>query len=71
MSTQPRPPGVLVTGHRGLIDTALTSRGVNVHGLDLRATGPSLGDVRERDRVERALDGCGHQRRGNRKRSIA
>jgi UDP-glucose 4-epimerase len=54
-------PGVVVTGSRGLIGTALTAvltkSGYAVRGLDLRAEDIHHGDVRERDQVERALDG--------------
>ncbi|MEQ1508533.1 MAG: NAD(P)-dependent oxidoreductase [Myxococcota bacterium] len=53
---------MLVTGSQGLIGTALIralhQAGFTIQGLDLRGPGPSLGDIRERDRVERALDGC-------------
>lgn len=58
------PPGrlVAVTGSRGLIGSALTSTlvrfGYRVRGLDLRAAGPEQGDVRDRDTVQRMLDGC-------------
>lgn len=58
------PPGrlVAVTGSRGLIGSALTSAlaraGYQVRGLDLRASGPEHGDIRDRYAVERTLERC-------------
>lgn len=54
-------PRVVVTGSHGLIGTALTAAltkaGYAVRGLDLRAEDVHHGDVRDRDHVERALEG--------------
>jgi nucleoside-diphosphate-sugar epimerase len=53
---------VLITGHRGLIGSALraalTAGGVATIGLDLRGDGDERGDVRRRDDVARALAHC-------------
>lgn len=53
---------ILITGSSGLVGTALvaalTSRGVDVRKLDLRAVGAASGDVRDPDRVEKAILGC-------------
>jgi len=53
---------ILVTGCQGLIGKALTKAlnqsGYTAHGLDLRAVGASLGDIRHREDVDRALDRC-------------
>lgn len=61
MAHAPLPP-VLVTGHLGLVGTALSqalrAAGHPVRGLDLRAVGQARGDVRDRVAVERALQGC-------------
>jgi nucleoside-diphosphate-sugar epimerase len=56
------PPAILVTGSSGLIGAALTRAlhhaGYAVRGLDLRGHGADRGDIRHREQVERALDGC-------------
>jgi UDP-glucose 4-epimerase len=53
---------VLVTGSSGLVGralrVALVSRGFEVSELDIRTSGPSHGDVRDPDRVRRAVNGC-------------
>lgn len=53
---------VLVTGSSGLVGSALSerlrARGVSVEGFDLRADGAERGDVRDRRRVEAALQRC-------------
>lgn len=55
-------PRVLVTGSHGLIGTALTAalghHGFTARAFDLRAVGSGHGDIRARDHLERALDGC-------------
>lgn len=52
---------ILITGSSGLVGTALISllstRSVEVVGLDVAAEGRAYGDVRDRERVERALVG--------------
>ncbi len=55
-------PSILITGHRGLVGTALTlclsDRGYLVRGLDLRAQlRDGHGDVRDADAVQRAMHG--------------
>lgn len=53
---------ILVTGSSGLIGRALVdtlrSRGHHVEGLDARDEGSWFGDVRDPDRVARAVEGC-------------
>lgn len=53
---------ILITGSEGLVGTslrgALEAIGVDVVGLDLRATGAERGDVRSADTVRAALAGC-------------
>ena len=53
---------ILITGSAGLIGKslgeALALAGHGVVGLDLRATGEEKGDVRDPDRVRRALEAC-------------
>lgn len=55
-------PRVLVTGSSGLVGRALVSalvgRGYEVRRFDLREAPPAFGDVRVRDEVDRAMDGC-------------
>ena len=53
---------VLITGSEGLIGnalgTALTARGCEIAGLDLRGSGNGRGDVRSLRRVREAVAGC-------------
>ncbi len=53
---------ILVTGHCGLIGTALDAelraQGYEVRGLDIRATGIERGDLRDRALLERAMHDC-------------
>ena len=53
---------ILITGSEGLVGgalrTALEARGAEVVGLDLLGTGSEHGDVRNLQRVRKALDGC-------------
>jgi nucleoside-diphosphate-sugar epimerase len=53
---------VLVTGHCGLVGRALGAvlreAGIDVRGLDLRGEGDARGDVRDREAVARAAEGC-------------
>lgn len=53
---------ILVTGCKGLIGKALTkalsNAGYVVRGLDLKEDGASRGDIRLREDVDRAIDGC-------------
>lgn len=58
-----KPPAtILITGHCGLIGTALSrtlgERGVTLRGLDLRGNGLQRGDVRDRAALHRAVAGC-------------
>lgn len=52
----------LITGSSGLVGSALRkslqSQDFEVEGLDLRAVGPEAGDVREAERVRKAVAGC-------------
>lgn len=56
------PVRILVTGHRGLIGSALRlsllAEEFAVQGLDLRGAGDALGDVRNPTDVRRAIEGC-------------
>jgi len=53
---------ILITGSEGLVGTslraALEAHGHDVHGLDLVAAGHDRGDVRNRERVRAAVEGC-------------
>lgn len=53
---------ILITGSSGLVGTALRAalraRGTQIAGLDIRATGPDAGDIRDAARVRSALDRC-------------
>ena len=53
---------ILITGSSGLVGGALlpafTARGIEVDGFDLRATGAAHGDIRDRERVRRAVLRC-------------
>jgi nucleoside-diphosphate-sugar epimerase len=53
--------GILITGSSGLVGRALHralhARGHTIRGLDLRAVGPDRGDIRDRTRVTKALEG--------------
>lgn len=53
---------ILITGSSGLVGGALISafdgRGFDIVSLDLRARGEQRGDVRDYDRVQRAVRGC-------------
>ena len=53
---------ILITGSEGLVGgtlrTALEARRTEVVGLDLLGTGHEHGDVRDLQRVRKALDGC-------------
>jgi nucleoside-diphosphate-sugar epimerase len=53
---------ILITGSSGLVGTslatALAARGVDVRHFDVRAGGAAFGDVRNRDRVQKAILGC-------------
>ena len=53
---------ILITGSSGLVGSALISAfdalGFDVERLDLRARGEQRGDVRDYDRVQRAVRGC-------------
>ena len=58
---------ILITGSSGLVGSALSlalaARGVDVVGLDLEASGAAQGDVRDRERLRRAMgdvDGVVH-----------
>lgn len=58
---------ILITGSSGLVGSALSpalaARGVDVARLDIRASGAAQGDVRDRERVRRAMvdvDGVVH-----------
>ena len=52
---------ILITGSSGLVGRAmrraLEARGHEVRGLDLRSSGSERGDIRDRNRVDAALDG--------------
>lgn len=56
------PCRVLITGSAGLVGTALRAAlqraGYEVVGLDLRGVGAERGDVRDRERVREAVQGC-------------
>jgi nucleoside-diphosphate-sugar epimerase len=53
---------ILITGSCGLVGTALANRlrslGAELRFLDLNASGEAHGDVRDLDRVRRAVEGC-------------
>lgn len=53
---------ILITGSCGLVGTALRAvlerAGITVHGLDIRAVGTELGDVRQLERVGSAVEHC-------------
>ena len=53
---------ILITGSLGLVGSALRksllSQDFEVEGLDLRAVGPEAGDVRDTERVRKAVAGC-------------
>lgn len=53
---------ILITGSSGLVGSALLpvfeSRGVEIECLDIRASGAAHGDVRDRERVRRAVLPC-------------
>jgi len=53
---------ILITGSSGLVGSALRPvlqrQGIEVVGLDLRGSADEVGDVRDHDRVQKALRGC-------------
>lgn len=56
------PQRILITGHCGLIGTALSAQlralGHEVRGLDLRASGAERGDLRNRELLQGAMRDC-------------
>ncbi len=53
---------ILITGSSGLVGSALApalmTRGVDVAHIDIQANGAARGDVRDRERMQRAIDGA-------------
>ena len=58
----PIPQRILITGHCGLIGTALShaliAQGHHVRGLDVRATGADRGDLCDRPALKEAMEDC-------------
>lgn len=53
---------ILITGSSGLVGSALISdferKGIEIERLDIRASGPNFGDIRDRERVAHAIRHC-------------
>ncbi|HMY18313.1 MAG TPA: NAD-dependent epimerase/dehydratase family protein, partial [Polyangium sp.] len=53
---------ILISGSSGLVGTALASalvkRGINVAQVDIHANGAAHGDVRDRERMRKAIEGA-------------
>jgi len=53
---------ILISGSSGLVGTALASalvkRGINVARVDIHANGAAHGDVRDRERMRKAIEGA-------------